>query len=89
MRDKNHKYFDLLQSEEWKTKRRSILNRDNHKCQKCDISEEEITPRTLNGIEVNVITKNVLHIHHKYYKIFNYEFVLPWNYDNDCYITLC
>ena len=66
MKNKNHKYFDLLQSEEWKTKRCSILNRDNHKCKKCGVSEKEITPRILGGIEVGIITKNVLHIHHKY-----------------------
>ncbi len=89
----NITYLDLLELDEWKSKREEILEKNQHKCTKC-CSEKSIGPfysgsNKLWGRKVGNETKLeekriFLEIHHKYY-ISN---LLPWEYD-DALITLC
>jgi len=93
-------YSVLLKQFEWKRKRKEILDRDCHKCTKCDklstffiggkhIKGVEIIGRWLNGKPVyktiEADTPMSLHIHHTFYILER----KPWNYNNKDLVTLC
>lgn len=86
-------YFDLLNCDEWKAKRLTILKRDDFKCVKCQRSK---TTKLLSGNKIIYFIKNgeeliptnepiSLQVHHKLY-IYNR---LPWDYDSEDLETLC
>jgi|TARA_B110000971_G_scaffold190518_1_gene201605 hypothetical protein len=83
-------YDLLLSTKEWLEKRRYILSRDQNRCKKCD-KKGSLVEAELAGVKVLVRNTDgvILQIHHKYYAISNKVLSPPWDYDDDCFITLC
>ena len=92
-------YSDLLTCKEWKSKRIEILDRDNHKCTKCEkvatvklwsgnhiIHVKIDRDAVKNGKELTS-SKNSenLEVHHKYYIMNQY----PWEYNNEALVSVC
>lgn len=67
------KYKKLYTRPEWDTKRDEILERDNHTCQWYDCD-----------------CKDNLQVHHKWYCAYpNGKVADPWDYPDNCFMTLC
>lgn len=71
-------YSDLFKDPRWQKKRLEILQRDNWTCQKCGNKEDMlVVHHTWYG---NIKEKNNKNGWRKRY---------PWEYENECLITLC
>ena len=86
-------YSLLLSTKEWFEKRKLILSRDKDRCQKCE-KKNIYVGVVLNGEKCYVRSTDgvTLQVHHKYYVLNNSNdkvFNLPWNYEDDCFITVC
>lgn len=70
----NCSYGELLFRPEWKLKREQILLRDNYTCQFCGSTQ-----------------KNELQVHHRQYHYISRLgiFKKPWDYPDECLITIC
>ena len=97
-------YSLLLSTKEWVEKRKLILSRDKDRCQKCEknniyyvgveLNDEKLYTRSRDGVTLPVYHRGgvTLQVHHKYYVLNNSNdkvFNLPWNYEDDCFITVC
>lgn len=71
---KHASYNELLFRQEWKDKRQQILIRDNYTCQFCGNTD-----------------KSKLHVHHRQYHFIERldTFCNPWEYPDECLITIC
>ncbi len=67
-------YGELLFRPEWKQKRLQILSRDNYTCQFCGATD-----------------KKALQVHHRQYHYISRleKFKDPWDYPDECLITIC
>ncbi len=67
-------YEELLSRPEWKQKRKRILLRDNYTCQFCGAT-----------------SKSELQVHHRQYHYIARLgiFKQPWDYPDECLITIC
>lgn len=70
----NCSYGELLFRPEWKQKRKQILARDNYTCQFCGAND-----------------KKALQVHHRQYLFVSRlnSFRKPWDYPDECLITVC
>lgn len=70
----NCSYGELLTRPEWKSKRLQILARDNYTCQICGSTD-----------------KKTLQVHHRqyHYVVRLCAFKKPWDYPDECLITIC
>jgi len=89
-KDKSEKYAKILESENWKSKRQTILERDKYKCQRCDSPGSVWIPDSNGSGGSNIIIienepatefpKSVktelkyLQVHHNFYIIENGNF---------------
>lgn len=72
--DLNCSYGELLFRPEWRQRRAQILTRDNYICQFCGSKD-----------------KKTLQVHHRQYHYIARlaKFQDPWDYSDECLITIC
>jgi 5-methylcytosine-specific restriction endonuclease McrA len=81
-RANSERYFKLLETPEWKERRREILERDNYTCQKCgQQGNGKHDPHCKLDPPTGAL--NPLHVHHIRYN------GLPWEAADEDMITLC
>lgn len=71
---KHASYGELLLRPEWKQRRIAILERDGYTCQFCGCTD-----------------RSILHVHHRQYHYIDRldVFRMPWEYPDQCLITIC
>jgi len=97
-------YLDLLSTTEWKKKRKEILERDNHFCTDCGLSEtlyhegkhisfdgNQVINEIVDGNRIKADTP--VTVDKKIYLHVHHQLYimgrLPWEYENDQLTTLC